>query len=109
MMADTSEPRSMSWPLTLKPSPFVPPPPAAFTSGVITAPVNVLTSVLNASAIDRPTATTTGGPCMRKFLKPLKTDMSAPFPDENLAGTIRELAAADGGDRHRAGRRLNLH
>src|ERR1700751_3347077 len=46
---------------------------------------------------------------MRKFLKPLKPDMSAPFPDENFAGTIRELAAADGGDRRRAGRRLNLH
>src|SRR5215470_15949163 len=71
MIAETSDPKSTSWPRTLKPSPFAPPPPAAFTSGVITAPVNALTSVLNASAIERPTATTTSWPCMRKFLKPL--------------------------------------
>jgi hypothetical protein len=52
--------------------------------------VKALTSVLNASAIDRPTATTTRFPCMRKFLKPLRADIAAPFAADEDAATIRQ-------------------
>ena len=83
MIAEISEPKSSSSPLTLTPSPFAPP-PAALTSGVMMAPVKVWTRTLKASAIDRPTATTTSCPCMRKFLKPLKTAMAARFPDDDF-------------------------
>src|SRR5215467_12461972 len=83
MIAEISEPKSTSWPRTLKPSPFAPPPPAALTSGVMMLPVNALTSVLNASAIDSPTATTTSWPCIRKFLNPLNT--VAPFSSRRCA------------------------
>jgi hypothetical protein len=52
---------------------------------VITSSVNAFTSVLNASAITRPTATTTSSPCMRKFLKPRTADIAAPFPRRKFA------------------------
>src|SRR6478736_4535246 len=98
-MAEISEPKSRSWPLTLTPSPFSPP-PAALTSGVMMAPVNVWTRTLKASAIDRPTATTTSWPCMRKFLKPLTV---APFPGtKNESEGRYELDGLDGRERHSA-------
>src|SRR5262249_41932543 len=94
MRADTNAPMSTSWPRTVKPRPSLPPPPAAFTSGVTTVSVNALTSVLNASAIERPTATTTSWPCMRKFLKPR---MGAPFRTTVSRGTIRLEPVERGG------------
>src|SRR5438105_10763211 len=55
------------------------------------APVNACTSTLKASAIDKPTATTTSWPCMRKFLKPLKTDMHRLLSAARVVGATLRL------------------
>ena len=64
------------------------------TNGVMIALVKVLISVLKASAIERPTATTTRLPCMRKFLKPWKTDMATPFPT-TMRGRYERVASRE--------------
>src|SRR5579862_7868601 len=70
MRAEMNAPKFTTWPLTVNPRPLVPPPPAAFTSGVMMLSVNALIRVLNASATTRPTAMTIRLPCIRKLLNP---------------------------------------
>src|SRR5579875_661612 len=92
MIADTNAPKLSSCPLTWTPRPTFLPPPAALTSGVMTLSVNALISVLNASAITRPTATTMMSPCIRKFLNPFML----PAPPRKNSERAKPMGGATG-------------